>query len=233
MADTDLEVRIKRYLAENEIIPITDNILLIRLLDIAKTDKQLELLLALHALSKLPDMGMNEDFDKKIYLYLQGHKQHYILNECRASFYAVRVAMMRALYESIQTQLCQEQQSKQGLTIMDYGCGYGLDLCFLAKEFPDSKFEGYDIDTDKLTVARQRAKRYAPARVQFIKGNYYKPDKAELAKAEVLYTTSPISSSIGDGKLKLFLNMMKERVKIGGVYVLMGISLINTNYVPH
>ncbi len=254
MAEDGLEARIKQYLAENNILLINDQELLRQLIDTTKSELLLSLII--HRLSS-SDPKANEQIESEIHDFIGESKELYHLDYSRGCYYYVRVALMKYLCEFMQThlfkgehkestqleeqgihsqqdlQIQQVNQTQQSKVVVDYGCGYGLELCFLAREFPGNKFIGYDINPNRLDVARQRAKKYHDSRIKFTTGNYFKQEKSELSRADILYTNSPLAaSSISNGKLKHFLAMMKERVKVGGIYALVGITPINTKYVP-
>lgn len=226
MTETDLEVRIKAYLAENGMTPINDNEFALRLAQISPLDPAVMRLMLLVEMSK-DNPGNRQRYSTELYIYLQQHKEYYKLAESRGYDFAFRVASVRSITEFVQNQLTQGQN----LVIVDYGCGTGIELCFLAKEFPQNRFIGYDMDVVRLEAARQTAKRYPSSRIRFARGNFFKPEKAELSQADVLYTNSP-PVTYNDGKLKQFLDAMRIRVKIGCHYVLMGVAQINTKYIP-
>jgi ubiquinone/menaquinone biosynthesis C-methylase UbiE len=48
---------------------------------------------------------------------------------------------------------------KQGLRVLDIGCGTGHAMNILAREFPNSRFYGYDIAEDAIESARAEAKK--------------------------------------------------------------------------
>lgn len=52
--------------------------------------------------------------------------------------------------------------------VLDAGCGIGLDVCFLAKQFPAVEFVGSDISKDMLRQAMKRAQRMQLDNVQFV-----------------------------------------------------------------
>jgi ubiquinone/menaquinone biosynthesis C-methylase UbiE len=48
---------------------------------------------------------------------------------------------------------------KNGISVLDIGCGRGRALHLLAKEFPNSRFTGYDLSQEAINYARDRAHR--------------------------------------------------------------------------
>jgi 2-polyprenyl-3-methyl-5-hydroxy-6-metoxy-1,4-benzoquinol methylase len=59
------------------------------------------------------------------------------------------------------------QQLKQGIDVLDVGCGSGRALCLLADKFPKSRFAGYDFCPDAIAAARSQAERERLTNVQF------------------------------------------------------------------
>jgi SAM-dependent methyltransferase len=46
---------------------------------------------------------------------------------------------------------------KAGASVADIGCGHGAALILMAREYPHSRFTGYDSHPDSIDIARQRA----------------------------------------------------------------------------
>jgi 2-polyprenyl-3-methyl-5-hydroxy-6-metoxy-1,4-benzoquinol methylase len=50
-------------------------------------------------------------------------------------------------------------QLQKGIDVLDVGCGSGRALNLMAKNFPDSRFVGYDLSSEALNAARMEAKK--------------------------------------------------------------------------
>src|SRR3989344_428582 len=61
--------------------------------------------------------------------------------------------------DSVILGLIAEHIESQDKTIVDAGCGIGLDINFLAGLFPDRSFIGYDCSPKQIELAAQRTKR--------------------------------------------------------------------------
>ncbi|HEX2230294.1 MAG TPA: class I SAM-dependent methyltransferase [Candidatus Binatia bacterium] len=56
---------------------------------------------------------------------------------------------------------------RQGLRVLDIGCGTGHAMNILAREFPSSRFYGYDIAEDAIELARTEAKKMNLTNISF------------------------------------------------------------------
>lgn len=56
---------------------------------------------------------------------------------------------------------------KEGIDVLDVGCGEGHGLNLMAKAFPESRFYGYDISKEGTRAARAEAKKMKLANVHF------------------------------------------------------------------
>ena len=65
--------------------------------------------------------------------------------------------------------LCEglEASLKQGIDVLDIGCGSGQAMVFLAKSFPNSRFVGYDLSQEAVTAANEEVARLGLANVRF------------------------------------------------------------------
>jgi SAM-dependent methyltransferase len=50
-----------------------------------------------------------------------------------------------------------EEKLRAGALVADVGCGHGMSTILLAEAFPNSRFEGFDVHTESIAVARERA----------------------------------------------------------------------------
>ncbi|XP_070582195.1 S-adenosylmethionine-dependent methyltransferase Rv2258c-like [Ptychodera flava] len=56
---------------------------------------------------------------------------------------------------------------ESGITVVDIGCGHGMFVCTMAREFPNSQFYGVDFCDEYLQVARKEASKRALTNVTF------------------------------------------------------------------
>ncbi len=56
---------------------------------------------------------------------------------------------------------------KYGINVLDIGCGQGRAISLLAKNFPDSRFAGYDISEQGIGMAKKSAKELGLKNVRF------------------------------------------------------------------
>ncbi len=57
---------------------------------------------------------------------------------------------------------------KQGIEVLDVGCGSGHAINLMAREFPGSRFVGYDFSEEGLAVARSEASAWGLANARFV-----------------------------------------------------------------
>ncbi len=56
---------------------------------------------------------------------------------------------------------------RDGIEVLDVGCGRGHAINLMGKEFPRSKFTGCDISQEAITIAKEEAKKFGLANVRF------------------------------------------------------------------
>jgi len=69
-------------------------------------------------------------------------------------------------------------------TIVDGGCGVGIELCFLAKTFPERAFFGYDLSPEMIALAEERAKRNRLSNITLAIGTH---DQPPIPMADFIY----------------------------------------------
>ena len=60
-----------------------------------------------------------------------------------------------------------EEKLKEGINVLDVGCGNGRAINIMANQFPRSKFTGYDISEEAITKAQLQAKTHDNKNVKF------------------------------------------------------------------
>lgn len=75
-----------------------------------------------------------------------------------------------------------EEKLKEGIYVLDAGCGSGKALNLMARTFPASQFVGYDLCEEPITMARAEAEAYGLTNVKFEQRDltYYEPDNEKL-----------------------------------------------------
>lgn len=59
------------------------------------------------------------------------------------------------------------EKLKKGAAVADVGCGHGASTILMAKEYPASKFTGYDLHEPSINCAQQRATKAGASNVEF------------------------------------------------------------------
>ncbi|MBT4540060.1 methyltransferase domain-containing protein [Candidatus Woesearchaeota archaeon] len=216
----ELEVRIKKYLAENDIKRMDHAQSRIALMDKALVNPLLNILYL--------GMVFSQSQTNKIKLMklLQNHSQTNHIFESDEISYDGRINALKFLSGFLDT------QPKDGLVVVDYGCGFGYNLCFLAQN-SGNKFRGYDIESIKLMMARERASKYNNGNVEFHHGDYFNPKQIELESADILYTRSPLPDTTLDvDTIKNFLDKIRVRTKKEGYLILEGITRLDSSHFP-
>jgi 2-polyprenyl-3-methyl-5-hydroxy-6-metoxy-1,4-benzoquinol methylase len=60
-----------------------------------------------------------------------------------------------------------EKDLRQGIDVLDIGCGSGRAACLLAAEFPKSRFVGYDLCADAIAAAEAEAQLQGLTNIRF------------------------------------------------------------------
>ena len=72
------------------------------------------------------------------------------------------------------------KKAKKPMKVTDLGCGSGVLLLPLAKEFPEHEFIGLEWDVVPLTMGKIKAKLAGLNNIKFVKGNYMKESHADM-----------------------------------------------------
>lgn len=78
------------------------------------------------------------------------------------------------------------QKLKQGIEVLDIGCGYGNALILMARHFPNSQFTGYDLCDETIEHAQKMIRERALNNIQFIQkdlSNWHENEKYDLITA--------------------------------------------------
>lgn len=106
---------------------------------------------------------------------------------------------------------------KQGIDVLDLGCGRGLALMKMAARYPNSRFIGYDLSEDAIAWANARARRERLGNVVFEQRDLSDFDQTADADAYDFVTTF---DAIHDQAKPLnLLKGIRKTLKPGGVYL--------------
>jgi 2-polyprenyl-3-methyl-5-hydroxy-6-metoxy-1,4-benzoquinol methylase len=84
---------------------------------------------------------------------------------CYARFQIIDINMLHILA------LCMKGKSR----ILEIGCGFGLFGCYFASRWPEIKYVGLDINTHRIEMAREAARRLGLSNAHFEHGDASKP----------------------------------------------------------
>ncbi len=104
-----------------------------------------------------------KDEDKFVSIFKTGKglrwgEHHHDLHEGTAKFF--KPNYMSNLVQSWIPSLCGlEEKLKKGAKVADIGCGYGISTIIMAKQYPNSKFSGFDNHEPSIEAAKQLAKK--------------------------------------------------------------------------
>lgn len=110
-------------------------------------------------------------------------------------------------------------QLKQGIEVMDLGCGSGFALVHLAKEFPNSKFTGYDISEEAISRGNAHAAEQGVGNVNLIAKDVAEID--DVNKYDLVLTFDAIHDQADPDRV---LKNINSALKDDGVYLMQDIA---------
>jgi trans-aconitate methyltransferase len=110
-------------------------------------------------------------------------------------------------------------------TILDIGCGYGVQTVWLLERFPEAKVVGIDPDTDRVRVAA----RVAGSRATITPGSA--PDIPAASQPADLVIMIDIVHYLNDEALRLTFKNLYDRLKGGGQLIIRA-SIPPTRKIP-
>lgn len=108
---------------------------------------------------------------------------------------------------------------KSGIEVLDVGCGKGRAINLMAKEFPHSKFTGYDLSQEGLTAAKEEAEKLGLTNVVFeIKDavSINEPGKYDLVTA--------FDTVHDQAQPTKVLKAIYNSLKLGGIFLMQDIA---------
>ena len=107
---------------------------------------------------------------------------------------------------------------KQGMDVLDLGCGRGWAMNLLAKAFPESRFAGYDFSREAIDLADRQAQRNNSDNVRFEVQDAAKLNAVEAF--DLIFTFDAIHDQAEPQKV---LNNIHRALRPGGVYLMQDI----------
>ena len=111
---------------------------------------------------------------------------------------------------------------ERGIRWLDVGCGSGRVLNRLGKLFPQSRFEGRDLSTEAIRIAREDASAMNLSNVSFVAEDL--SDFAETAAADVFDIVSTFDAIHDQAKPLSVLKGIRRTLKPEGVYLMQDIK---------
>ena len=90
-----------------------------------------------------------------------GRFQEVMAEDSGQSVVSLLIEQARPMIDGIEDKL------REGIDVLDAGCGRGLGLCRMAEAFPASRFVGYDASPDGVAWARANAERQGLTNLRF------------------------------------------------------------------
>lgn len=108
---------------------------------------------------------------------------------------------------------------KQGIEVMDLGCGSGFALVHMAKEFPNSRFTGYDISEEAIGRGKAHAEQSGVSNVNLIAKDVATIDDSD--KYDLILTFDAIHDQADPDRVLKNINLA---LKDDGVYLMQDIA---------
>ena len=116
------------------------------------------------------------------------------------------------------------ERLEQGIAVADVGCGHGHAINLMAREFPKSRFTGYDFNEDAVAVARSEAQELALPNARFEQKDVANIDGA--AKFDLITAFDAIHDQAQPRRV---LKGIHDSLKPGGVFLMVDIAADSTH----
>lgn len=110
------------------------------------------------------------------------------------------------------------ERLRQGIDVLDLGCGRGRGINLLAQQFPNSRFTGIDINDDVLAFARTEAQRNGSENIEF-----RTLDATKLSDFEVYDLIFTFDAIHDQPHPQTVLDNIHRALRPGGVYLMQDI----------
>jgi ubiquinone/menaquinone biosynthesis C-methylase UbiE len=108
---------------------------------------------------------------------------------------------------------------REGISVLDVGCGSGHAINLMAKAFPDSKFMGYDFSKKAIAAAKAEAKR-----LQLQNARFAAKDVATLNEPKRYDLITAFDSIHDQAKPTKVLKAISKGVQPDGVFLLVDVA---------
>jgi ubiquinone/menaquinone biosynthesis C-methylase UbiE len=112
-----------------------------------------------------------------------------------------------------------ERRLKGGIDVLDIGCGSGRALIYLARQFPASRFVGYDFSDEGVAAARREAQAQQAANARFAV-----VDVAAMPDAQAFDLITAFDAIHDQAQPDAVLRNIRRALKPGGVFLMQDIS---------
>lgn len=111
------------------------------------------------------------------------------------------------------------EKLKEGIEVLDVGCGSGFALVHMAKEFPNSHFTGYDISHEAVRRGEAHAAEYGLINVTLIAKDVAEFD--DIQKYDLITTFDAVHDQADPDRV---LSNINRALKEDGVYLMQDIA---------
>ncbi len=112
-----------------------------------------------------------------------------------------------------------KERLEEGINVLDVGCGSGFALVHMAREFPNSRFTGYDISEEAIDRGTAHAAQYGLTNVTLIAKDVAEFD--DVQKYDLITTFDAIHDQ---GDPDRVLSNINRALKDDGVYLMQDIA---------
>lgn len=111
---------------------------------------------------------------------------------------------------------------RQGIDVLDIGCGSGRALNLMARTYPNSRFLGYDLSDEAISVARREANEQDSSNVQFeVRDLSAFDDDAPLARFDFITALDAIHDQARPDRV---LSGIHKALKADGIFLMQDIA---------
>lgn len=112
-----------------------------------------------------------------------------------------------------------KERLKEGIEVLDVGCGSGLALVHMAREFPNSRFRGYDISEEAIKRGNAQTAQHGLTNITLIAKDVAEID--EVQKYDFITTFDAVHDQADPDRV---LSNINRALKDDGVYLMQDIA---------